>query len=497
MHEKGNQCYICGRSVTDEMLSHVSVSEIDWKELTFHMDEYIGLSKEAPQGFGNFCVTEFFKLPLSTNYINGQAENPHEECIRYAKLLEKYPADMVCMGIGENGHIAFNDPWVADFNDENAVKIVKLDEMCRQQQVNDGCFKSIDDVPKKAITLTIPALIKAKNVFCVVPAETKRIAVYNTVRGEISTKCPASILRKHDNAILFCDADSAIDILLRKAIISDEISQDFEIAARLAKQHECEALEIRSIWDKAPQDLDENDILKINGIKEKYNLSICAISSSVFKCDINDKTAIENSYETFRKSAMLANSVDAKIIRVFTFWKNNNTDNINKIIKHVTEISGMAKKFNVAVAVEPDPSVNCSDAEELYKLFKILDLPNVYILWDPGNQIYNDDFKEPYPKGYRLIKKYIKHIHLKDAVRTEEGLAEGVLLGNGMLDVKGQLNALLNDGYDGFIVLEPHFRLKSKLSEQELMLPGGSKFSDGGYEASRLSLEKLMRLLRI
>ena len=113
------------------------------------------------------------------------------------------------MGIGENGHIAFNDPPVADFNDKQLVKPVELDQICRQQQVNDGCFTSINEVPTHAMTLTVPALLKAPYLFCIVPAKTKAKAVYNTINGHISEKCPASILRTHANAILYLDDQSS------------------------------------------------------------------------------------------------------------------------------------------------------------------------------------------------------------------------------------------------------------------------------------------------
>jgi len=179
------------------------------------MDEYIGLHKDAPQGFGNFLRDRIFgKLPFkSINYLNGNAENAEEECKRYSGLLKAFPTDIVCMGIGENGHIAFNDPHVADFEDKEMVKVVELDERCRNQQVNDGCFKTINEVPTHALTLTIPALLAGKYIFCVVPGSTKTEAVTNTVKGEITTACPASILKKHSNAVLYVDRDSGRNIL--------------------------------------------------------------------------------------------------------------------------------------------------------------------------------------------------------------------------------------------------------------------------------------------
>ncbi|MBR4761019.1 MAG: 6-phosphogluconolactonase, partial [Clostridia bacterium] len=128
---------------------------------------------------------------------------------RYGKLIEENPADIVIMGIGENGHIAFNDPSVADFKDGKTAKSVKLDEVCRQQQVNDGCFNSIDKVPTQAITLTVPALLRALYLFCIVPATSKAKAVYATLNGIIDERCPASVLRTHDNAKLYLDNESS------------------------------------------------------------------------------------------------------------------------------------------------------------------------------------------------------------------------------------------------------------------------------------------------
>lgn len=195
----------------NEFLAAVAASDLDWSRINaFHMDEYIGLKEDAPQGFGNFLRRAIFdKVPFrSVSYLNGQIE-PARACAEYAQKLADKPVDVVFMGIGENGHIAFNDPHVADFNDPEVVKIVDLDEKCRQQQVNDGCFATIEDVPTHAMTLTIPALCRAKRLFCVVPAATKAWAVNETINGEVSEHCPASVMRRHENATLYVDSDSA------------------------------------------------------------------------------------------------------------------------------------------------------------------------------------------------------------------------------------------------------------------------------------------------
>lgn len=207
-----NMLFAAAPSQSDFIASLLADKDIDWTRINaFHMDEYIGLSDDAPQRFGNFLKENIFsKVPFkSIHYIKGNAEDPEAECERYANLLKENPIDIACMGIGENGHIAFNDPHVAFFDDEKWVKIVDLDMQCRTQQVNDGCFANIDDVPTHAITLTIPALVAADYAYCIVPAPTKANAVRDTVEGPITEDCPATILRRHDRAILYTDPDSA------------------------------------------------------------------------------------------------------------------------------------------------------------------------------------------------------------------------------------------------------------------------------------------------
>lgn len=186
---------------------------IDWKRVTaFQMDEYIGIPKNAPQRFSNFLRTRIFeRLPFRTvELINSEAENAEAECERYAALLNAAAIDVCCLGIGENGHIAFNDPPVADFSDPKSVKIVALEEACRQQQVNDGCFANLSGVPSHAITLTIPMLMSSKHLVCCVPSSTKRDAVRRLLTdAEINTNNPATAMRRHPSAFLFLDSSSA------------------------------------------------------------------------------------------------------------------------------------------------------------------------------------------------------------------------------------------------------------------------------------------------
>lgn len=207
-----NMIFAAAPSQNEVLASLVADKDIEWGRINaFHMDEYIGLCANAPQAFGNFLRDHIFGLvPFkSVNYIDITATDPEKESSRYGKLLEENPTDIVVMGIGENGHIAFNDPPVADFCDKFKVKPVKLDEVCRNQQVNDGCFNSIDEVPTHALTLTVPTLVSAPWLFCIVPAKTKAWAVKETLNGTVDEHCPASVLRTHANATLYLDPDSA------------------------------------------------------------------------------------------------------------------------------------------------------------------------------------------------------------------------------------------------------------------------------------------------
>ena len=196
----------------NEFLAALLLEDVAWDRINaFHMDEYIGLPANAPQGFANFLSVSIFDHAnfKTVNFLNGTAKDLTNECDRYASLLSRQPIDIVCMGIGENTHVAFNDPHVADFKDQKLVKVVDLDLPCRQQQVNDGCFAHIDEVPTHALTLTVPALFNAHHIYCVVPGSNKAQAIAHTLNDEVTERYPSTVLRKHANAILFIDKKSA------------------------------------------------------------------------------------------------------------------------------------------------------------------------------------------------------------------------------------------------------------------------------------------------
>lgn len=190
----------------------INLPGLDWSTITlFHMDEYLGITPDHSASFRRFMRERVQNRvrPRAFHYIEGEALEPIKECDRYARLLQAQPVDLCCLGIGENGHVAFNDPPVADFQDPLTVKLVKLDEPCRQQQVGEGAFPNLEAVPQYAFSLTIPALCSAAKMLCVVPEKRKAQAVKAALQGPIAPACPSSILRRQTHATLFLDAESA------------------------------------------------------------------------------------------------------------------------------------------------------------------------------------------------------------------------------------------------------------------------------------------------
>jgi glucosamine-6-phosphate deaminase len=192
-----------------ELVGHTP--DVPWHDVVvFHMDEYVGIGPDHPASFQRW-IHERIVVPTNprgAHYLDGLSQ-PEAECDRYAELLRLQPLDLCCLGIGENGHLAFNDPPVADFDDPLDVKVVALDEACRRQQVGEGHFPTDADVPELAMTVTIPALLRARTVIAVVPDARKAAPVRAALAGPVTTACPASFLQRTTHASIWLDSDSA------------------------------------------------------------------------------------------------------------------------------------------------------------------------------------------------------------------------------------------------------------------------------------------------
>jgi glucosamine-6-phosphate deaminase len=189
----------------------VSDQAIDWaRTMLFHLDEYIGLPETHPASFRRYLSERLVRLvhPGTVHFIQGDAPDPETECQRLNRLIARYEIDVCLVGIGENGHLAFNDP-PADFDVEDPYVIVELDEECRRQQLGEGWFASFDEVPRRAISMSIKQIMASRAIVCTVPDRRKAQAVHDCFIGEVTPLHPASILRDHDRAQVFLDADAA------------------------------------------------------------------------------------------------------------------------------------------------------------------------------------------------------------------------------------------------------------------------------------------------
>ena len=211
INEKGAANIILATGASQfEMLGELVKQEVNWSLVTgFHLDEYIGIPDTHPASFRKYLRERFVNLvPLKKfHFVNGSTD-PEEECIRLGELISKHPIDVAFIGIGENGHLAFNDP-PADFETENPYLVVTLDENCRRQQLGEGWFPTLEDVPGKAISMSIRQIMKSEFIICTVPDKRKAMAVHHALTGEVSPMLPASILRNHPQTFLFLDNDSA------------------------------------------------------------------------------------------------------------------------------------------------------------------------------------------------------------------------------------------------------------------------------------------------
>lgn len=201
-------------SQADTLALLLARDDIDWGRITaFHMDEYIGLPVGAPERFALWLDAHVFSKAGFGEVVPILPDgDPEAVASAYANRLAEAPIDAVILGVGVNGHLAFNDPPVADFDDPRDVKVVELDEVCRRQQVDDECFATVEDVPTHALTLTIPRLLRADALFCVVPGAVKRAAVEAMLHGPVETSCPASILRTQPHCTLYLDKESDPDV---------------------------------------------------------------------------------------------------------------------------------------------------------------------------------------------------------------------------------------------------------------------------------------------
>jgi len=277
--------------------------------------------------------------------------------------------------------------------------------------------------------------------------------------------------------------------MYKTSVITDEISQDLKVAAQMAREYGLQGLEIRSVNEKNPFQMSKEDTKFVKSVADDFGFEICAVSSPMYKCDFNDLATRKVHEETFRRMMETMHDWGTTRIRTFDFFNmHDGGAHQDEIVELYHKLADVAEDAGVTMLLESEPSVNSVNIQLLVDFLKKVNRKSVQAVYDPGNEVADVNAPWPYPTGYELLKPYLRHVHVKDLKRGAE--MTPVPLGEGDVDFHGIFAALKRDGYDGWVSLETHYRIK-RMSDEDLVRPQGSSFSEGGFEASRLYLDRL------
>jgi L-ribulose-5-phosphate 3-epimerase len=277
--------------------------------------------------------------------------------------------------------------------------------------------------------------------------------------------------------------------MFTRAVITDEISQDLELAARMAKEFGLDQVEMRTAWDVRIDNMSPAELERVKRITSENRLGVVSIASPFLKADLGNDAEYAEHLQILRNAINAAHFLGAKVIRTFTFWRKGELkDNFSKIVAAYAEPAHIAAGEGVILGIENEHACFVGTGIEAAEFIEAVSAPSVKAVWDPGNAYWTGR-ERAVPDGYERIKPHIAHVHLKDVIRQGKGgESEATVLGQGEVNIPLQLALLVEDGYTGCASLETHYRVKAHLSEEIVNRPGGSVFSEGGEEASRLCL---------
>lgn len=285
--------------------------------------------------------------------------------------------------------------------------------------------------------------------------------------------------------------------MFKLSVISDEISQDFQRVVDVCREYDVPQVEPRSVWEKAPQELTNDDVRKMKAILDEAGMSVCSIASPFFKCDLGDEKQYREHIGILKRCIEIGRMLDCNLIRGFTFWKTGPASSVwQQLLDAYEEPIEILESEDCYIGIENEASTHIATAAEAEALYKDIDSPRIRAIWDPANEVYAEDGELPFPDAFERMKPNLIHVHIKDAVRDESGEAHCVPIGEGgYIDYPGQLQALIDMGYEGACSLETHWRPAQELDEDLLNRPGGAEFSALGEEASRICLDNLKRII--
>lgn len=282
---------------------------------------------------------------------------------------------------------------------------------------------------------------------------------------------------------------------MKIAYITDELTQRFDEALAFAIRHKMDGLELRSVEGQAIDEIDTGQLKAWRTRLDEHGLSVPVLSSSFYKCDINDRTAVEADWAKLERLCERAKILGSRYIRGFGFFSAGDFDDVlPRIVALYQKPLEILEEQDQMLLLEADPSVNGSNHGLLSRLIEAIGSRRIGAIYDPGNDIYDPIREVPYPDGYEAIQAQLRHIHIKDAVMTDRG-PECVKIGTGLVDYPGLLRRLLQDNYDGWLSLETHYRAGTELTEEQMRIPKGADFSAGGLAAMEESLLALRKLI--
>jgi len=281
------------------------------------------------------------------------------------------------------------------------------------------------------------------------------------------------------------------------AVFTDEVSQDLEKAIKLALDFCLEGVEIRSVWDTSPQNLSDAQVADIKRLLEAHNLKTCCIAAPFLKCTIFNQAEYAEHFEILRRCISVGKRLGTKLMRGFTCWKTEDTPEVWAEVERLyRQALPILESEDAIIAIENEFVTSAATAALTEKFLRKLNSPRLRAVWDPANEVHAAEGEVPYPNGYNRLKPFIAHVHCKDAARDGAGEARITRVGDGEIDWQGQLKALADDGYNGWVSLETHWRMEEKdLSEEQVRLPGGGAFSEAGEMASGQCLFALQKLM--
>lgn len=282
---------------------------------------------------------------------------------------------------------------------------------------------------------------------------------------------------------------------MKLGVITDEVTQDLIKAVEFACRHSLDGIELRSIDNMNIDEIPIYKLKEMNKVIKGSGLEVCNISSSFFKCSLDSKSEYVENIEKLKKLGERAHILDCSSIRGFAFFQNGSfEERFEDIVENFKEAIGILENEKIKLLLEADPSVFTTNCEKLARLLNRLNNKYIRAIYDPGNDVYDPDFEKPFPEGFNYIRDYIEHVHVKDAVLIN-GKPKSVKVGTGWIPYKDIFESLQNKGYDGYVVLETHYRPNSEIPEELLKRPKGTLFSLNGDIASEESIIELKKII--